>query len=128
MPALDPTGDPAGNLAELHDKGLLHVEDETERAYRLVSDPIKREEGEYRFEYLVDKQTHLPLEQRYELRRDDQVFGVVSEFRSYERRPLNETSAQQLDLDRHPGMKCKDGAAELRGLGFPNPCAAKHQG
>ena len=95
---LDPAGDPAATLAELRDRGLLRVEDETARAYRLVSDPIEAEEGEYRFEYLVDKETHLPLEQRYEMRRGDgDLFGFASEFRSYERLPLDARSAAQLE-------------------------------
>ena len=61
-------------------------------------------------------------------RRDDgDTFGLVSEFRSYERLPPDDASAERLELARHPGMKCDDNAAEPRGLGFVNPCAPKDQ-
>ena len=127
LPALDPAGDPGATLSQLEEEGLLRVDGQVDfkgrRADRLVSEPIERSPGEEeRFEYLVDSETHLPLQQRYENRRGSETHGFVSEYLVYERLPLDARSEAELDLDRHRGMRCADGADELRDLGFPNPC------
>jgi hypothetical protein len=128
LPALDPNADPGTTLRQLETRGLLHAAGATQlgdrRAYRLVSDPIKADGGEERFEYLVDSETYLPLRQRWTLHRGSEVFGVDFEFLAYERLPLNAGFQAHLDLDPHPGASCEPGAEEPdeQALGFANPC------
>ena len=123
LPLLDPSGDPGLTLQALVARGALEVEEETDDGYRLVSEPIEVDVGEYRFEYVVDKQTYLPVEERWTLTDGGETIGMVREFLTYERLPLDEAEAQ-LDLDPHPDATCAQGAdqATERDLGFVNPC------
>ena len=52
---------------------------------------------------------------------DGRTIGMVREFLTYERLPLDE---EQLDLDPHPGATCSAEANQPgeRELGFVNPC------
>ena len=130
LPMIDPTADPGTSLRQLENRGLLRFGGTTRigerRAYRLVSGPIRRfRSQEERLEYVVDRETYLPLRGRYSNRTSAGVLRVVSEYLVYERLSLNARSRAQLDLDPHPGAKCALGADELSGkrsLGFPNPC------
>jgi hypothetical protein len=131
VPTIDPYGDPGASLRALKAQGLLRLAGTATvggtSAYRLESRPIRRSDhDEERWVYLVDRETYLPLAQRYTInQRPGETLRFVSRYLSYERLPLNARTRTQLDLDRHPGAKCAIGAGELRGrrgLGFPNPC------
>jgi hypothetical protein len=126
LPVIDPAGDPGATLRALEARGALRVDGETDGGYRLVSDPIEAENGEYRFEYVVDRETYLPIEQRWSLTVDGQTTGLVREFLTYDRLPLDAAADAQLDLDPHPDATCSAEAnqATTRDLGFVNPCRA----
>ena len=136
LATLDPSGDPGERLRALKAQGLLRpagtITIGNRRAYRLVSEPVRSNEGEQeRFDYLVDRKTYLPLRQRYSLRlRSGANLRFVTRFLVYERLPLDAHSEAQLDLDPHPQATCAIGAGELTGarkLGFPNPCPRSGQ-
>jgi hypothetical protein len=122
LPVIDPTGDPGGTLRALEARGALKEEGTSPDGYRLVSDTIEIGTVEYRFEYVVDKETYLPSEERWTMTEDGRTIGMVREFLTYERLSLDE---DQLDLDPHPGAECSAEANQPteRDLGFVNPCA-----
>jgi hypothetical protein len=124
LPVIDPAGDPGATLRALEARGALKVEEETDRGYRLVSEPIEVESGEYRFQYVVDRETYLPIEERWTMTTGGETIGLVRQFLTYERLPLDATSEAQLDLDPHPDATCSAEANQPteRELGFPNPC------
>jgi hypothetical protein len=121
LPLIDPTGDPGATLRSLEERGALKEEGTSSDGYRLVSDTIEVGTAEYRFEYVVDKETYLPTEQRWTMTDDGRTFGMVREFQTYERLPLDD---DQLDLDPHPDAECARDAnqATEKDLGFVNPC------
>jgi hypothetical protein len=128
LPLIDPVGDPGTTLRALEARGALQVAGVTRvgtrRGYRLISDPIHAEGGEQRFEYVVDSVTYLPLSQRWSMTRGSQRFGLVSDFLTYERLPLDAHRRTQLDLDPHPDATCtaEAGQPSKQDLGFANPC------
>lgn len=123
LPLIDPGGDPGATLRSLEARGALKEEGSTANGYRLVSDTIEVEGSEYRFEYVVDKETYLPTEERWTMTDGERTIGIVREFLIYEALPLDESEAQ-LDLDPHPDATCAAEANQPteRDLGFPNPC------
>lgn len=125
LPVLDPAADPGATLRALEARGLLKEAGTTSTGdHRLVSDSIETDGAEYRFEYVVDDATHLPLTQRWITTFDDDTIAITNEFSVYERVPLDESSRADLDLDPHPDAKCSAEAdqAPASDLGFPNPC------
>ena len=124
VPVIDPSGDPGMTLRALEARGVLKEEGSTAKGYRLVSEPIDLGAGEYRFEYVVDRETYLPREEHWTLTSDGETFGMNREFLTYERLPLDEAEAQ-LDLDPHPDAECSAEANQPteQDLGFVNPCA-----
>jgi hypothetical protein len=124
LPVIDPAGDPGATLRALEARGALKLEGSTRDGYRLVSDPVSADDGEYRFEYEVDRETYLPREQRWSLTRGSETIGIVKEFRLYERLPLDAAGGAQLDLDPHPDASCSAEANQpsRSDLGFVNPC------
>jgi hypothetical protein len=121
LPLIDPTGDPGGTLRALEARGALKEEGTTPDGYRLVSDSIEIGTAEYRFEYVVDKDTYLPSEERWTMTDDGLTTGMVREFLTYERLPLDDG---QLDLDPHPDADCSAEANQpsQEDLGYVNPC------
>jgi hypothetical protein len=121
LPLIDPTGDPGSTLRALEARGALKEEGTTPNSYRLVSDTIEVGSGTYRFEYVVDKETYLPTEERWTMTDDGRTFGMVREFLTYERLPLDDA---HLDLDPHPDATCSAEANQPseQDLGFVNPC------
>ena len=128
VPALDPGADPGTTLTELHERGKLRLEGERtvgdEPAYRLVSGPVPGFRGDVvRVEFLVDRDTYLPLLQRVSIEQPSgETLGYVTRYLVYERLPLDDSGRATLAMDPHPGAKCGLGADELS-LGFANPCA-----
>jgi hypothetical protein len=122
LPVIDPTGDPGATLRSLEARGALKDKGTTPDGYRLVSDAIEVGTAEYRFEYVVDKETYLPREERWTMTDEGRTIGMVREFLTYEALPLDDG---QLDLDPHPGAACSAEANQPteRDLGFVNPCA-----
>ena len=126
LPVIDPSADPGATLRALEARGLLKDAGTTSTGdHRLVSDPIEIGGTEYRFEYVVDDVTYLPLTQRWPTTIGDDTIGITNEFSAYERLPLDASSRAELDLDPHPDAECSAEAdqAPERDLGFPNPCA-----
>jgi hypothetical protein len=121
LPVIDPTGDPGATLRSLEARGALKDEGTTPGGYRLVSDAIEVGTAEYRFEYVVDKETYLPREERWTMSDDGRTIGMVRQFLTYEALPLDDG---QLDLDPHPDAQCSAEANQPteEDLGFVNPC------
>lgn len=128
LPVIDPAGDPGSTLRALEARGALKVDGTTavgdRRGYRLVSEPIDLDGFEYRFEYVVDAVTYLPLSLRWSMTESGRTTGFDFEYLTYERLDLDARSRARLDLDPHPGAECARGADQAREeeLGFPNPC------
>jgi hypothetical protein len=126
LPVIDPAADPGATMRALEARGALKDAGTTSTGdHRLVSDSIETDGVEYRFEYVVDDVTYLPLTQRWTTTIDDETHGITNEFSEYERLPLDASSRAELDLDPHPDARCSAEAiqATARDLGFPNPCA-----
>jgi hypothetical protein len=131
VPTLDSFQNPATQLRVLHEQGRLRVAETTwvnrNPAYRLVSNTLAVDDGEFEIEYTVDAESYLPLSRRISTELDDGgTLQALTRYRVYERLALSDKTNRLLDLDPHPYAKCSEFAHELteaRDLGFPNPCA-----
>jgi hypothetical protein len=132
-PAVDPF-DPGRGLRELESQGRLKHSGSASvgerRGYRLVSAAVPGGNGAVEHsEFVVARETYLPLSARYTRReRDGSTVGVYERFLTYERLPLNDKTRAHLDLDPHPGAKCAPFAGKMTGKrdpGIPNPCKGR---